>query len=119
MRQFDDFKWHKQHHHLAYSIARAEQGHLRFNECMEMLDTIHAHAVEEFELYALISLTGAFLASGEQFSGSFIVVKSCVPSADEFDEGALLILEGRAKDTPLTGSLTLFIHEETNIAFEH
>lgn len=116
---FIDFSWHKQHHHLAYAIARAEQDHLRFHECMEMLDMIAAHAEEEFALYSLLSVTGAFLQLGETFTGGFIVTKSRIPSADEFDEGALLVLTGHAKDTPLTGTLTLFIHEETNINFEH
>jgi hypothetical protein len=86
---------------------------------MEMLDTIAAHADEEFALYALLAITGAHLESGEGFNGSFIVTKSRIPTADEFDEGALLVLTGYAKDTPLTATLTLFIHEETNIVFEH
>ncbi|HXK37946.1 MAG TPA: hypothetical protein VJ579_02680 [Candidatus Paceibacterota bacterium] len=116
---FVDFLWHKQQHHLAFSIAAGEQSPLRYHDCMEMLDTILVHAEEEFELYPLVFVTGARTDSGEEFAGSFIVTKSRIPSTDEFDEGALLVLIGRSKETALTGSLLLFIHEETNIIFEH
>jgi hypothetical protein len=116
---FKDFTWHKRHHNLAFAIATAEQSPLRFRECMEMLDTILAHAEEEFEHYALVFITGARTASGDEFAGSFIVSKSRIPTADEFDQGALLVLDGRTKETSLSGSTVLFIHEETNIMFEH
>lgn len=116
---FKDFSWHKRHHHLAFSIALGEQVHLRFHECMEMLDNILAHAEEEFPHYSLLNVAGAFTETGEAFSGAFIVTRQRIPSGNEFDEGALLVLSGYSQATPLTGTLTLIIHEETNISFQH
>ncbi len=114
-----EFNWHKPQHHLAYAIASSERSRLAFHECMEMLDMILAHAEEELLHYALLDIVSAALPDEMGFTGPFNVTKVRMPTADEFDGGALLVLIGYAQDTPLTGELSIFITEHTVIRFQH
>ncbi len=82
---------------------------------MEALDSIHAHAIELFSESTKVNIFNGQTDDGEEFTGPCTVTSLSIPSADQFDLGALLVCSGTVCSDSCEQSIVVYIMKRTEI----
>jgi hypothetical protein len=98
---------------FASSLSRREDISIR--NTMEALECIHAHAVELFSESEIVNILNGQTDDGRVFTGQLFVSSLVVPSADQFDAGALLVCVGNTTVNSQKQSIVVYVTQGTEL----